>query len=69
MGDLDQMELVYSLVGFPDETEWLEFKEGNSDPKSIGRDISALANSAAYLGRDFAFKLWEFFAHKYGMEG
>ncbi len=58
MGDLDQMELVYSLVGFPDETEWLEFKEGNSDPKSIGRDISALANSAAYLGRDFAFKLW-----------
>ena len=52
------MELVYSLIGYPDETEWIEFKEGNSDPVRIARDISALANSAAYLGRDFAYKLW-----------
>ena len=58
MGEADQMELVYSLIGFPNETEWLEFKEGNSDPKSIGKDISALANSAALMGRDFAYKIW-----------
>ena len=32
MGEADGMELIYSLVGYPDETEWLEFKEGNSDP-------------------------------------
>ena len=54
----DPMDLIYSLVGYPDETEWIEFKEGNSDPEQIGRDISALANSAAYLGREFAYKLW-----------
>ena len=47
MGEADGMELIYSLVGYPDETEWLEFKEGNSDPVRTGRDISALANTAA----------------------
>ena len=52
------MDLIYSLVGYPDETEWIEFKEGNSDPDQIGRDISALANSAAYLGREAAYKIW-----------
>lgn len=58
MADVEKIELLYSLIGFPDETEWLEFKEGNSDPERIGRDISALANSAAYLGRDFAYRIW-----------
>ena len=54
----DPMDLLYSLVGYPDETEWIEFKEGNSDPEQIGRDISALANSAASLGRETAYKIW-----------
>lgn len=58
MSDADKIELVYSLVGFPNETEWLEFKEGNSEAERIGKDISALANSAAYLGRDFAYRVW-----------
>lgn len=58
MGEADEMELVYSLIGYPSETEWLEFKEGNSDPERIGKDISALANAAAYRGRDYAYKLW-----------
>lgn len=58
MVDVDPMELVYSLVGYPDETEWIEFKEGNSEPERIGRDISALANSAAFHRRDYAYKLW-----------
>ena len=52
------MDLIYSLVGYPNETEWIEFKEGNSDPEQIGRDISALANSAAYLGREMGYKIW-----------
>ena len=52
------MELIYSLVGFPSETEWIEFKDSNKDPLSIGKDISALSNSAAFLGRDRAYKLW-----------
>ncbi len=56
--DNSKMELVYSLVGFPAETEWLEFKEGNGDAEKIGRDISALANSAALHGRNRAYRIW-----------
>lgn len=58
MGTADDIELIYSLIGYPSETEWLEFKEGNGDPERVGKDISALANAAAYHGRDYAYKLW-----------
>lgn len=58
MGEASDMELIYSLIGYPDETEWIEFKEGNIDPTRIGQDISALANSAAYLGRSCGYKVW-----------
>lgn len=58
MGEANEMELIYSLIGYPDETEWLEFKENNADPVQIGRDISALANAAAYCGRMYAYKIW-----------
>ncbi len=54
----EPMDLIYQLVGYPNETEWIEFKEGNADPEQIGRDVSALANAAAYAGREFAYKLW-----------
>ena len=52
------MELIYSLAGFPNETEWIEFKESNSEPTRIARDVSALANSAAFLGREYAYEIW-----------
>ena len=58
MPRVEPMDLVYSLVGFPSETEWLEFKRDNTNPETIARDISALANSAAYHGRDVAYKVW-----------
>ncbi len=58
MGEASDMELIYSLIGHPNETEWLEFKEGNNDPERIGRDISALANTAAMLGRSHGYKIW-----------
>ena len=58
MGTQETMELIYSLAGFPEETEWIEFKESNSEPARIARDISALANSAAFLGREYAYKIW-----------
>lgn len=54
----DPMELIYSLRGFPPETEWLEFKESNADCMQIGKDISALSNAAAYHGREYAYKIW-----------
>lgn len=50
--------LVRELVTHPNETEWLEFKHNNFDPKMIGRDISALANSATYRGRDQSYMIW-----------
>ena len=55
---MEQMDLIYSLIGYPAETEWLEFKSNLNDPEKLGKDISALANSAAYLGRDYAYKVW-----------
>lgn len=42
----------------PRETEWFEFKEGNWDPREIGEQISALSNSAALVGKAFAFLVW-----------
>lgn len=54
----DPMELIFSLVGFPDETEWIEFKENFNGADEIGEDISALSNAAADHGRDFAYIIW-----------
>lgn len=50
--------LINELIKHPNETEWLEFKVNNSDPKLIGKDISALANSAAYHERSNAYMIW-----------
>lgn len=58
MPGIEPMDLIYSLIGYPNETEWLEFKQDNANPEQIAKDISALANSAAYLGRDAAYKIW-----------
>ena len=44
MENLDK--LVIELCKLPNETGWVEFKHNNCDPKMIGEDISALANSA-----------------------
>ena len=54
----DPMELIYSLIGYPSETEWIEFKESNNDCVRIAQDISALSNSAAFRGRDCAYRIW-----------
>lgn len=54
----DDIELVYQLVGYPRETEWIEFKRNVKDPQTIGQNVSALANSAAYHDRAFAYKIW-----------
>ena len=50
--------LIKELISLPSETEWLEFKHNNFDPEMIGEDISALANSAAYKGKDKAYLVW-----------
>lgn len=40
------------------ESEVLEYKGNNSDPEKIGKYISALANSAAMLSKQFAYMIW-----------
>lgn len=50
--------LVKELCRYDNETEWLEFKHNNYDPHMIGKDISALANSAALHEKSCAYMLW-----------
>jgi predicted HTH transcriptional regulator len=40
------------------ETEWVEFKHNNDNPEEIGEYLSALANSAALLGKVNAYMIW-----------
>jgi predicted HTH transcriptional regulator len=50
--------LVRELCKLPRETEWVEFKENNAEPRLIGEYLSALANSAGLEGKAFAYLLW-----------
>ena len=50
--------LLHELIVLPRETEWLEFKVNNADPTAIGEYISALANTAALIGRSTAYVVW-----------
>ncbi len=50
--------LLKELINLPQETEWVEFKENNADPESIGRYISALSNSAALKGKSHGYMVW-----------
>lgn len=50
--------LLTELVHISQETEWVEFKHNNDDPKLIGEYLSALANSAALYGKKSAYMVW-----------
>jgi ATP-dependent DNA helicase RecG len=50
--------LVSELRKLSTEAEWVEFKHNHADPQEIGEYISALANSAALLGKTNAYILW-----------
>lgn len=49
---------VRELCKLPHETEWVEFKENDAEPQQIGEYISALSNSAALVGKAFAYLVW-----------
>lgn len=51
-------KLLDELRGLPGENEWVEFKENDARPEEIGEYISALANSAAWAERTFAYVVW-----------
>lgn len=52
------VSLIRELCKLPKETEWVEFKIDNVKPQEIGEYLSALANSAALVGKAFAYLIW-----------
>lgn len=50
--------LLKELASFPKETEWVEFKHNGIRPEDLGEYISALANSAALLGKTHGYLVW-----------
>lgn len=58
MDDLQFQNLVKRLASLSTETEWVEWKYNKAEPQEIGEYISALANSAALIGKQRAFILW-----------
>lgn len=58
MNDERLIALVDDLRGWSAEADWFEFKHNNSDPKSIGKRISALANAARLADHPFAYMVW-----------
>lgn len=51
-------DLLYSLVGYPSNTEWLAFVGSEIDVQQIGKDVCAVANSAAFHGRGNGYCVW-----------
>lgn len=54
----NQLELIKELLSYETETEWFEFKRNWFKPSELGEYISALANSAAVEGRNYAYFVW-----------
>lgn len=50
--------LVNKLRKYESETNWFEFKHNNYEPDTIGQDISALANGAAFTEKTCAYMIW-----------
>ena len=49
---------VNELRAYNTEKEWFEFKENWLEPRELGEYISAMSNSAAYEGREYAYFIW-----------
>lgn len=56
---LDKVEgLIRTLLAYPSENPWLEFKAGNCNPEMIGEDISAISNMAALHAVPYGYMIW-----------
>ena len=63
------VSLVRELGKLPGETEWVEFKVNAHKPQEIGEYVSALANSAALVGKSFAHVVWGISDHDHAVVG
>lgn len=52
------LSLVHTLCALPAETEWVEFKTNQNEREIIGKNISALANSAVLVNQPYAYLVW-----------
>lgn len=52
------IDLIYHLIKFQKETEWLEFKTNYFQSDEIGKYISALSNSATLHEKNFGYMIW-----------
>ena len=52
------ISILQELISLPQETEWVEFKHNNENPKEIGEYISALSNSATLHRQNFGYIVW-----------
>lgn len=56
--DIHYLRGLLRELRFSHEAEWLEFKVDNAKPALIGEYISALANSAALVGKAHGYVVW-----------
>lgn len=63
------ISILHELRKLPTETEWLEFKHNNDNADEIGEYLSALANSAALLGKVNAYMVWGVDNHTHDILG
>ena len=54
----DYKALINILCSYDSEEDWFEFKSSNSNPEMIGKDVSALSNSAALSDHPYGYMIW-----------
>ena len=52
------IKTIQSILEYPREQEWFEFKANWFEPNPLGEYVSALANAAAFHGQDFGYLVW-----------
>jgi hypothetical protein len=52
---IDAPRLLETLIAYPRETEWLEFKQNQFSNDDVGKYVSGLANSAMLHDEDHAY--------------
>ena len=58
MTEKELKSIVADIRAASNECEWVEVKENNTDPQSIGEYVSALSNGAAYMGQSRGYMAW-----------
>ena len=51
-------DIIFDCLSYEKEREWFELKENWYEKDQLGEYISSLSNSAAILGKSFAYMIW-----------